>query len=165
MCTKRLPPVPERQFGLTLIELIVFIVVVGVALAGIAAAINYNVQHTVDPVVRKQALAIAESMLEEVLLQNFSDPDGGANVVEASRDLYDDVDDYNGYTRSGISSIEAPGTTIAGLEGYNVGIAVQNAAADINGVVASNIKVVTVTVTGPINTAVTLQGYRINYGG
>lgn len=154
----------KRQHGLTLIELIVFIVIVGVALAGIAAAINYNVQHSVDPIVKKQALAVAESMLEEVMLQSFTDPDGGANVVEASRDLYDDVDDYNGYSRTGISAIDAPNTTIAGLQDYSVSVAV-DATANLSGVAGGEAKRITVTVTGPINTTVTLEGYRTNYTG
>ncbi|MGZ5056095.1 MAG: type IV pilus modification PilV family protein, partial [Methylobacter sp.] len=67
-------PVTVRQSGMTLIELIIFMVIVGIAMAGIISAINFNVQHSADPVVKKQALAIAESMLEEVTLQNFSDP-------------------------------------------------------------------------------------------
>ena len=58
--------VANRQRGMSLIELIIFMVIVGVAMAGIISSINYNVQHSADPVVKKQALAIAESMLEEV---------------------------------------------------------------------------------------------------
>lgn len=164
MCMRKVQAVDKRQQGITLIELIMFIVVVGVALAGIASAINFNVQHTVDPIVKKQALAVAESMLEEVLLQNFTDPDGGANVVEASRDLYDDVDDYNGYSRSGISSIDAPATTIAGLESYSVTIAV-DATVNLNGISGGEAKRITVTVNGPVGATVTLQGYRTNYTG
>lgn len=152
-----------RQKGMTLIELIIFMVIVGVAMAGIVSAINFNVQHSADPVVRKQALAIAESMLEEVTLQNFSDPDGGANVVEASRDLYDDIDDYHNYSRSGISPINAPFTTIAGLEDYNVSVTI-DPAASINGISGGKAKRITVTVIGPLNTTVLLEGYRTDYG-
>lgn len=155
--------VAARQKGVTLIELVMFMVIVGIAMAGIVSAINFNVQHSADPVVKKQALAIAESMLEEVTLQNFSDPDGLPNVVEASRDLYDDIDDYNGYSRSGISSINAPSSTIAGLEGYGVSVAIDSIA-DLNGINGGKAKRITVTVTGPLNTTVVLEGYRTNYG-
>jgi MSHA pilin protein MshD len=156
-------PMPACQKGMTLIELIIFMVIVGIAMAGIVSAINFNVQHSADPVVKKQALAIAESMLEEVTLQNFSDPDGGANVVEDSRDLYDDIDDYNGYSRNGISSIDAPSTTITGLEGYNVSVEIDSAA-NLNGISGGKAKRITVTVTGPLNTTVLLEGYRTDYG-
>jgi MSHA pilin protein MshD len=154
--------VVNRQSGITLIELIIFMVIVGIAMAGIISSINFNVQHSADPVVKKQALAIAESMLEEVTLQNFSDPDGLPNV-EASRDLYDDIDDYHNYSRNGISSINAPSTTITGLEDYTVSVKIDSAA-DLNGINGGKAKRITVTVTGPLNTTVLLEGYRTDYG-
>ena len=65
-----------RASGLSLIELLVFIVVVGVALAGVLAAINVASRGSADPMVRKQALAAAESLLEEIEQQpyTFCDP-------------------------------------------------------------------------------------------
>lgn len=151
------------QKGITLIELIIFMVIVGIAMAGILSSINFSVQHSADPVVKKQALAIAEALLEEVMLQNFSDPDGGANVVEASRDLYDDIDDYHNYSLNGISSVDVPNAPIVGLENYTVQVTVDSAV-DLNGISGGNAKLITVTVTGPLNTTVILQGYRANYG-
>ena len=44
-----------HQSGLTLIELIVFIVVVGVGIAGITLTYNTVVRHSADPMLRKQA--------------------------------------------------------------------------------------------------------------
>jgi MSHA pilin protein MshD len=152
-----------RQRGISLIELVIFIVIVSVAMTGIISSINFNVQHSADPVVKKQALAIAESMLEEVALQNFSDPDGLPNIVEVSRDLYDDIDDYHNYSRNGISSINAPSSTIAGLEDYNVSVEIDSAA-NLNGINGGKAKRITVTVTGPLNTTVLLEGYRTDYG-
>jgi len=154
-----------RQSGITLIELVIFMVIVGIAMAGIISSINFNIQHSADPVVKKQALAIAEALLEEVMLENFSDPDGLPNVVEASRDLYDDIDDYNNYSRNGISSINEPATTITGLENYNVSVVVDSTV-DLNGVNGGKAKriTITITVTGPLNTTVLLEGYRTNYG-
>ncbi len=153
----------KRQSGLSLIELIIFMVIVGIAMAGIVASINFNVRHSVDPEVKNQALAIAESMLEEIMQQNFSDPDGGANVVESSRDLYDDIDDYNDYSRNGISSINAPAITLSGLESYSVRVEV-DPTASLNGISGGNAKHITVTVTGPFSTKVLLESYRTNYG-
>ncbi|MGZ4976483.1 MAG: type IV pilus modification PilV family protein [Methylobacter sp.] len=153
----------NRQKGISLIELVIFMVIVGIAMAGIISSINFSVQHSADPVVKKQALAIAEALLEEVMLQNFSDPDGGTNVVEASRDLYDDIDDYQNYNRTGISSVDAPNTTITGLGNYTVQVTV-NSTVNLNGISGGNAKRITVTVTGPLNTRVLLEGYRTNYG-
>jgi MSHA pilin protein MshD len=81
-----------RQRGLTLIELILFIVIVGIALAGIVAVMNMTTRASVDPVRRKQALIIAEGLLEEVELAKFSycdpaDPDAGdADTVKSAAD-------------------------------------------------------------------------------
>ncbi len=49
-----------------------FIIIVSVCLAGVLAAINMGAQHSSDPMVRKQALAAAESLLEEIELQPFT---------------------------------------------------------------------------------------------
>jgi MSHA pilin protein MshD len=71
--------------GLSLIELIMFIVIVGAALAGIITIISKTTESSADPMIRKQALAIAEAMLEEVRLQPFTvcdaDDTGGATVA------------------------------------------------------------------------------------
>ena len=101
----------HRQLGFTLIEVIIFIVVVAAGLAGILSVSNTVVKSSADPVVRKQTIAIAESLLEEILLKEYCDPDTvdastnpptcGAHTTEASRNLYDDVDDYNGYSTAG----------------------------------------------------------------
>jgi MSHA pilin protein MshD len=70
-------PLRLRQRGVSLIELIIFIVVIGTALVGILAVMNQATAHSADPLIRKQALAIAESLLEEVELMPFTfcDPD------------------------------------------------------------------------------------------
>jgi hypothetical protein len=72
--------------GLSLIELIMFIVIVGAAVAGIIAVISRTTQSSADPMIRKQALSIAEAMLEEVRLQPFTlcdaeDPSGGTVAI------------------------------------------------------------------------------------
>jgi MSHA pilin protein MshD len=67
--------------GLGLIELILFIAIVGAALAGVLVVYDRAVRGSADPLVRKQAIAIAESLLNEVLAQPFSycDPQDAAN--------------------------------------------------------------------------------------
>jgi MSHA pilin protein MshD len=74
-----------RSRGVTLVELIVFMVIVGLALAGLFAAFNTMTKGSIDPQVRKQMLAIAESLLDEVMLMplTYCDPDD-ANAVTAT---------------------------------------------------------------------------------
>lgn len=64
----------RRQSGLTLVELIIFIVIVSVGLAGVLSVFNVVVRRSADPLVTKQALAVADAMLEEILLKDFCDP-------------------------------------------------------------------------------------------
>jgi MSHA pilin protein MshD len=54
-----------------------FVIIVGVAVAGILAVYTNTVRSSADPVMRKQMLAIAEAMLEEAALMPFTfcDPD------------------------------------------------------------------------------------------
>jgi len=82
MCTR------HNQRGISLIELIMFIVIVSVALAGILLVMNTVTKGSADPLVHKQALAIAESLLEEAELMPFTfcDPDdlNAASAVSAT---------------------------------------------------------------------------------
>lgn len=61
-----------RQRGVTMIELILFIVIVGIAVGGIITVMNLTTRGSADPVRRKQALIIAEGLLEEVEMAKFS---------------------------------------------------------------------------------------------
>ena len=152
MCTTS-----RRQLGFTLIELIIFIVVVSAGLAGILSVMNMVVKSSADPMVRKQSIAIAESMLEEILLKDYADPTGG--YTGTTRAQFDDVSDYAGYTTS-TGIVDATGAAVAGLASYNIAPAVTVAAStDLTGVAAFK---VTVSVTGPIGT-ISLSGYRSNY--
>ena len=63
---------PGRCRGLTLIELIVFIVIVSAAVAGVLSVYNVVVRSSADPVITKQTLTIAEAILEEAQLKPFT---------------------------------------------------------------------------------------------
>lgn len=78
MCSKR------RQSAFSLIEVVVFVVVLGIAFTGMLILFNQVTKASVDPLVRKQTLAIAASLLEEIELKPFTycDPDD-ANVYTA----------------------------------------------------------------------------------
>ncbi|SFG63601.1 MSHA pilin protein MshD [Duganella sp. CF458] len=62
----------HRQSGLTFIELILFIIIVGIAAAAILRTLANTNVASADPVRRKQALLIAEGLLEEVQLAAFT---------------------------------------------------------------------------------------------
>nr|WP_315398980.1 type II secretion system protein [uncultured Duganella sp.] len=62
----------DRQRGLTIIELVMFMVIMGVAAAGIIGVLNLGTTSSADPLRRKQALMIAEAYMEEVQQAPFT---------------------------------------------------------------------------------------------
>lgn len=151
MCMTR-----RAQHGFTLIEMIIFIVVVGAGLAGILEVSNRVVRSSADPMVTKQTVALAESLLEEILQKDYANPAGGYSG--AVRAQFDDVSDYNGYSTAG-GMVDVQGVAITGLGSYNVSPAVAvTALASWNNIPALR---VTVSITGPGGT-VSLVGYRSN---
>lgn len=79
----------KPQSGVTLIELVVAIAVLSVALSGVLKMFELINRGSTDPLVRKQALAIAESLLQEVQQQAFTlcDPDdANASIALAATD-------------------------------------------------------------------------------
>jgi MSHA pilin protein MshD len=156
MCTTRLP-----QRGFTLIEMVIFIVVVSIGMAGILSVMNTTVKSSADPMVRKQTLAIAESLLEEIVQKEYAKPAGSTVVAYPaagwSRALFDSVDDYNGYTVSAVT--DAAGNAVGVLSNYSIVPAVAVSPLQIN---AQWVKKIVVSVTGPQG-VITLTGYRGNY--
>ncbi len=146
----------HRARGFTLIELIIFIIVVGIGVAGILSVYTNSIKSSADPMIRKQTVAIAESLLEEILLKAYANPPGGdAGAVRA---LFDDVDQYNGYnTTTGIT--DPLGVAVPGLTNYNISPAVTVTPVVIS---TQTLKVITVSVTGPQGT-ISLTAYRGNY--
>ena len=82
----------RRQIGLTLIELIVFIVIVSVAIVGVLSVLNITVMRSSDPLVQKQAQALAEGLLEEIQTAYFAYCDGADVQLKYARDVADCTD-------------------------------------------------------------------------
>jgi MSHA pilin protein MshD len=185
MCTEvRALPRSRRQSGLSLVELIIFIIIVSVGLAGILSVFNLTSQKSADPQIRKQMLSIAEALLEEVELKPFTycDPDdpnaatagssagctggtGGANdesklplgpEAGETRPTFDNVSDYNGLNLSPASDIN--GTSIAG---YSAAVTVAQQQLEGSILLADSLRI-TVTVTHGSD-SLSLSGYRLRY--
>ncbi len=170
-----------KQRGVSLVELVMFIVIVSVALVGTLQVMNHTTRSSADPFVRKQALAVAESLLEEVALMPFTfcDPDDSlaatatsaaeCTIVESIGPEagetrfgalpFDNVNDYHGFSMNGISDIT--NTPITGLESFNATITV--VAAALGGIPATDSLLITVTVTGLNAEPVVQQGYRTRF--
>ena len=182
----------RKSRGLSLVELIVFIVIVSAAVAGVLGALGIATRSSADPMLQKQALAIAEAVLEEAQLMPFTycDPDDAnaatalntagcaaavenpgpeaLNVpptgpVETRSGTVRPYDNVNDY--NGFSM--GPGITDitgAAITGLGAYTATVSVAGQALGAIpASDSLLIMVTVTGPGNTTVTLHGYRVRY--
>lgn len=178
------------QRGTTLVELIVFIVVVSVGVVGVLSTVGPMVRDSANPMIRKQMTAVAESLLLEILRQPFTycDPDdanastatlsgvtptcavaansqalAGSPQVGEDRHgpaFFDNVADYRGYAQASFTD----SANANAMAGYNVAVAVASAGG-VFGLGAEDALSVSVTVSFPAGTEapVTLDGYRFRY--
>ncbi len=143
-----------EQYGATLVELIITIMIISVALTGILTIVNQSVRDSANPVVQRQAIAIAESYIEEISLLPVTDPDG-TNSGEA-RASFDNIDDYNGLIDTGAKN--QTGQAIVGLENYTVAITIADTTLS-----SVTMKAITASVTRPGIDTIRLTAYRANY--
>jgi MSHA pilin protein MshD len=174
-----------RQRGVTLIELIIFIVIISVGVVGLISVISPMVRFSADPMVTKQLSAIAESLLNEAIHQPYTwcDPDdaaaptatsyasctnsqanpGPVPAAEVRGDAapgagFDNVADYGGF---GVDNVgDAAGNNA--MAGYRADVAVVHAGTALG--LADNNAALAVTVTVTRNgEAFSLTGYRFRY--
>lgn len=149
------------QRGFTLIEMIIAIVIIGVALAGLVSVMSTTVGRSGDPVIRKQALVAAEQMLEEIMLLPHEVQANGAVGAGCARRLaFNDVRDFEGYTESGLCG--PTGTAVAELADYALSVQVSAGqalpAAGGAPAVANALRVVVTVASG--RESVALTGWR-----
>jgi MSHA pilin protein MshD len=144
------------QHGFTLIEMVLAIVVLGTGLAGVLLAFNAVTRGSGDAALRKQMLAIAEEMMEEITLKPYA---VAANSAPApcARDSYNDLSDYDGYSTNGqVCSLD--GTPLPALAAYSVAVSVS--VAPLAGMAAAKKIVVTVR---RGSDSLSLTGWRSDY--
>jgi MSHA pilin protein MshD len=178
-------PVSSRRIrGISLIELVIFIAVVSAALAAVLSVFIQTTGTSADPMLRRQSLSIAESLLEEVSLMPFTFCDGDdTNVTTATSTAgcasgadaigpesgenrfatpqFDNVNDYASYSMSGI--VDITNAAVAGLSGYSASVAVTAAALNTMTAASGEVLRISVTVTDPRGGTLTLDGYRTRY--
>lgn len=128
-----------NQRGLTLIELLVFIVIIGIAANAMLAVFANLTRSSASLLPDKQAQAIANSMMQTILAQPFS----GTNS-------------YNGFNTNGNAL-----SGLSELAPYQVSVTV--VPQSIWGVPATRIWQVTVKVAAPNVPLVRLDGLRFDY--
>ena len=152
----------RRQSAFTLIEVIVTIVVIGIAATALMSVFSQMARSSVDPALQQQATTIAEAYLEEILARSFNDPQGGetgSDEGEAGRALYDDVKDYRSLAAG--PAADQLGNPVAALADYTVSVSITNTALDA--VPADDSLLVEVNVNHPLVGTVILSGFRTLY--
>lgn len=115
---------PAQRSGFTLVEVVVSMLIVSVMLVAALSTVGGSrlSQFKTSQTCRGQALA--ESLMAEILQQAYADPQygpgslglGSDEIGDGSRSLWDDVDDYDGWSAS--PPEQKDGTQIAGLAGW-----------------------------------------------
>ena len=173
----------NKNLGVTLIELVMAIVVISIGLTALLATIIHTTSRSADPMVQQQAIAIAQSYMEEILAEPFCDWNdlgttdcytsctsnacssctggtipGGAGE---SRSTYDDVCDFNGINEAA-ADITGP---ITDLADYTVEVTVIDTDLNFNGLVSNSGQVVQIDVgvTHSTGFSANLTTYKANY--
>ncbi|MFT7558718.1 MAG: MSHA pilin protein MshD [Flavobacteriales bacterium] len=153
--------------GVTLVELLFFLVVMGIAMAAVVNVFSQSILTSNDPLIRIRALELGQAQLDAILSRNYDEasPSGGIPAcnsngtslcvgITADAD-YDDVGDFNGF----IDTSHA---------GYSVSVTVTEAGDDF-GLAIEDARLITVIVAmptthqNPINPTLTLSAYRANF--
>ena len=156
------PIISPVQDGFTLVELIIAIVIISVALTGTLLAINMGSKYSADPMINRQASAIAQAYMDEILTKSFPTGFPCAAPPGGGRSVYTNICDYQGLSDTGAK--DQFGNAIAGLSGYNVAVNVDGTTATMGTLTAGTQVVrVDVTVTRNLMPTLVISAYRTNY--
>lgn len=151
----------RQNKGVTLLETIVFLVVVSIALVALLRVYSAAVSNSVDPVVRTRALELAQAQMDEILARKFDEntPTGGIPACDSDDGVlcagivpdgdFDDVGDYAGFTNNSVT-------------GYPVSVSVVSAGGDLN-LPTEQARRITVTTTMPDGDTLSLTAYKTNF--
>ncbi|MDI9246677.1 type II secretion system protein [Marinobacter sp. CHS3-4] len=159
--------------GATLIELVMTIVIISVAIAGVVGAFGLITSRSAGPLDQTRAVELAQLYMDEIITKKYDDntPPGGVPKYSGScnigaeggetRGTFDDVDDYDGLNDSPPSSAEG---ALSGFNDFTVTVAVACAGDDSGiGLPASEAKRIDLTITVPGGTNFVFSAYRANF--
>lgn len=168
--------------GVTLIEMIMFIVIVSVGIVGILSVLNVTVARSADPMVQKQAQALAEGLLEEIQTAVFAYCDGAdsqlryataaASCTGGTGDSYgpetgetrpyNSVIDYASAanTATPISPTDLSGS-LSAPSGYTATVTIGPLALGDIALASGDALLIRVQVSGPGSTTATAEGFKV----
>jgi type II secretory pathway pseudopilin PulG len=131
--TKASTPVRGRghlQPALTLVEAVVSLAIVGVMLVAALNTVGAALATQKKMGDRGRAMLLAQDLMSEIVRQAYEDPDLSTGsfgltadeVGDGSRSLWDDVDDYDGWSAS--PPQQRDGTVLSDFDGWRRSVAV-----------------------------------------
>lgn len=152
-----------KQTGISLIELVVFIAIVGIALVAILNVFNQSIRASVDPMISIKGIEMAQAQLDRVLARKFdtNTPTGGVPACGSAEPgavvcagilpdaAFDDVGDFDGQV-------------LVPEPGYTLTTQVVEAGAEI-GLANPQARRITVQVDLPGGESIRLSAYKVNF--
>lgn len=163
------------QRGATLVELVITIVVISVAIAGVVGAFALITGRSTDPLNQIRAVALAQRYMDEILARPFDEAapagqrygGGCRKTVDASRDrdAYRDVDDFDAINAETPSEywLASPGA-VDGYEQFAVTVNV-DCVADPSAELGTSVeaKRIEILIDDPSDNQYVFSAYRVNY--
>jgi MSHA pilin protein MshD len=161
----------SRRDGFTLIESLMSIVIVSGVLVAALTTLGAIGRTRMVQVDRAAAVHLGERMMAEVLQCYFQEPGSsnpaiGTDAGESARDLFDDVDDYDGWATTGTPTLR-DGTAMSEFVNWKLAVKVDHAQlADPGSTTAgfTGLKRIQVTVTAPSGAAISYYASRSSNG-
>lgn len=151
----------RAQAGVSLLELVVFIVVVSVGLSTLLMVFNNSVVRSSDPAINIKALETAQALMDEILARKFDEntPTGGVPACDSidgapclgvtSDNDFDDVGDYHAYSDNSDPN-------------FSITVEVVAAGADL-ALPAARARLIRLTVAMPGGREMFLSAYKVNF--
>ncbi|SOB76711.1 MSHA pilin protein MshD [Marinobacter sp. LV10R510-11A] len=160
-----------RASGATLVELVITIVIISVAIAGVVGAFAVITGRSADPLNQTRAVGLAQLYMDEILSRKYDEatPPGGVpktsgcaiNTEESDRENYDDVDDYNAINSA--ASENTDGELLgSAYSGFTVSVNVSCAGGEV-GLAADEAKRIDITIIDPSSQSYLFTAYRANF--
>jgi len=147
---------PVRRGGFTLAEALLASTVLAVVSASAALPFAAGIQQTNEATRLEQAVALGQALMEEILARPFFEvgervASPGPGPDETTKNLYNNLDDFDGYAEVGGTVLDFDGTPLTddALSGYTRQASVQyvsfaalgQKAADVNSFVHIQVRV------------------------
>jgi MSHA pilin protein MshD len=165
----------DRRRGLSMVEAVISIVIVGTLLVAAFDAAGAAVARRYKMLWRAQGQQLACALMSEILPMPYQDPGQDPNVptlvlgceageTSTDRATFDDVDDFNGYQQTPPLALDGSALTSKLTWSWSVTVEWVNASSPGGAAVSAetNAKRITVTVSRDSAPVATLVGLRAN---